>query len=93
VTISPQNILAHEWIGLKIIIGESIDPQFRGLSGLVRDETRNTFTIQAGDRILRISKLETIFKVALPSGEFLTVDGRELRYRPEDRVKKGLNRW
>jgi ribonuclease P protein subunit POP4 len=91
--ITPGNVLAHEWIGLKISIGESTDPRVKGLSGLVRDETRNTFTIQTGDRILRITKLDTIFKTTLPTGESLTVNGRELRYRPEDRVKKGLNRW
>jgi RNase P/RNase MRP subunit p29 len=91
--ITPQNILAHEWIGLKVAIGESTDPRIRGLSGLVRDETRNIFTIQTRDRIFRIAKLDTMFKVTLPTGESLTIDGRELRYRPEDRVKKGLTRW
>jgi ribonuclease P protein subunit POP4 len=93
VAITPQNILAHEWIGLKVTIEKSTDPRVRGLSGLVRDETRNTFTIQTRDRILRVTKLDTIFKTTLSHGESLTVNGRALRYRPEDRVKKGLNRW
>jgi RNase P/RNase MRP subunit p29 len=91
--ITPHNILAHEWIGLKITVGESTDPRIRGLSGLVRDETRNIFKIQTGDGTLKITKLDTIFKVTLPTGESLTVDGRALRYRPEDRIKKGLSKW
>jgi ribonuclease P protein subunit POP4 len=91
--ITSQNILAHEWIGLKVTIGESTDPRLKGLSGHVRDETRNTFTIRTGDRILRIKKPDTIFKTTLPTGESITVNGRDLGYRPEDRVKKGLNKW
>jgi ribonuclease P protein subunit POP4 len=91
--ITPRNVLAHEWIGLKVTIGESTDHRAIGLSGFVRDETRNTFTIQTTDRILRITKLHTVFKATLPTGEILTVNGSDLRHRPEDRVKKGLNRW
>jgi ribonuclease P protein subunit POP4 len=88
-----QNVLAHEWVGLKVTVSESADPSMIGLSGVVRDETRNTFTIQTEARTIRITKLHTTFKTVLPNGEESAVNGSDLRYRPEDRVKKGLNRW
>jgi ribonuclease P protein subunit POP4 len=91
--INRQNLLANEWIGLKVTVSESADPGVTGLSGFVRDETRNTFTIQTEARTIRITKLHTTFNTVLPSGEELAVNGSDLRYRPEDRVKKGLNRW
>ncbi len=91
--INRQNALAHEWIGLKVKVSESADPAVIGLSGLVRDETRNTFTIQTEARTLKITKLHTTFKTVLPNGEESAINGSDLRYRPEDRVKKGLNKW
>ena len=91
--INRQNILANEWIGLKVTVSESADSSVIGLSGFVRDETRNTFAIQTEARTLRITKLHTTFSTVLPNGEELAVNGSDLRYRPEDRVKKGLNRW
>jgi ribonuclease P protein subunit POP4 len=91
--ISSQNILAHEWIGLEITVTESPDPNLEGLTGLVRDETRNTLIIETPRRTLRIAKTETIFTAKMPTGETSTVQGNMLRYRPEDRVKKGLTRW
>jgi len=91
--INRQSLLANEWIGLKVTVSESADPGVTGLSGFVRDETRNTFTIQTETRTIRITKLHTTFNTVLPNGEELAVNGSDLRYRPEDRVKKGLNRW
>ena len=91
--INRQNALAHEWIGLKVTIGESADPSMIGLSGVIRDETRNMFTIETEASTIRITKYHTTFNTVLPNGEESAVNGSDLRYRPEDRVKKALNRW
>src|SRR5881628_3067966 len=48
--ITSRNILAHEWIGLEITIKQSPDPKLNGLSGLVRDETRNTLVVETQGR-------------------------------------------
>ncbi len=90
--ITSQNITAHEWIGLKIKIARSTDPTLQGLEGIVRDETMNTFTIEANGKLGQVQKQKTTFRAELPT-ENVEVDGSLLRFRPEDRVKKGLRKW
>lgn len=91
--ITPKNILSHEWTGLKVSIVQSTDPTTKGISGLVLNETRNTFSIKTREQIVTIAKSDTLFATTLPTGETLTISGRNMRYRPEDRVKKGLIKW
>ncbi len=91
--ITAENILAHEWIGLQVTVKETTDPKMRGLSGPIRNETRNTLAIEDNGRMVTISKPHTIFLTTLPTGQAVIVDGDLLRHRPEDRVKKGLTRW
>ena len=52
----------------------------------------NTFTIEANGKLRQVQKQKTIFRAEL-STEKVEVDGSLLRYRPEDRVKKGLRKW
>jgi ribonuclease P protein subunit POP4 len=87
-----QNITAHEWIGLKVKITKSTDPTLQGLEGIVRDETMNTFTLETNGKLRQVQKQKTIFRAEL-STEKVEVDGALLRFRPEDRVKKGLRKW
>ena len=91
--ITPRNILAHEWIGLSITIKEAADRKLNGLSGIVRDETRNTFQLETKGALLRVVKDKTSFLATLPSMETVLVQGGLLRHRSEDRVKKGLGKW
>ncbi len=88
-----HNLPAHELIGLKVRVKSSTDPLLRDLAGTVRNETRNTLVIEARGRVLTVSKSGASFLFELPSGENATIDGNALRFRPEDRVKKGMPRW
>ena len=90
--ITAQNITAHEWIGLKVKVSKSTDPTLQGLEGIVRDETMNTFAIEANGKLRQVQKQGTTFRAELPT-EKVEVDGSLLRFRPEDRVKKGLRKW
>jgi ribonuclease P protein subunit POP4 len=90
--ITSQNITAHEWIGLRVKIAKSTDPTLQDLEGIVRDETMNTFTIETNGKLRQVQKQRTTFRAELPS-EKVEVDGSLLRFRPEDRVKKGLRNW
>jgi len=90
--ITAQNITAHEWIGLKVKVSRSTDPTLQGLEGIVRDETMNTFTIEVNGKLRQVQKQKTTFRAELPT-ENVEVDGSLLRFRPEDRVKKGLRKW
>lgn len=91
--ITPQNILAHEWVGLQITVKASPDPGLTSLTGIVRDETRNTLLIEARNHMVTVAKLNAQFIATLPTGEAILVEGPLLKHRPEDRVKKGLARW
>ena len=87
-----QNITAHEWIGLKVKITKTTDPTLQGLGGIVRDETMNTLTIETNGKLRQVQKQKTTLRAELPT-ENVEVDGSRLRFRPEDRVKKGLRKW
>ncbi len=65
---------------------------FQGVEGLIRDETMNTFTLQENGKLLQIQKQGTRFRAQLPM-ETVELDISALRFRPEDRVKKGLRKW
>jgi ribonuclease P protein subunit POP4 len=91
--ITPQNVLAHEWIGLHVTVQACSAPGLKGLLGIVRDETRNTLLIEARNRLVRVPKDNALFVATLPTGEIIPVQGPALKYRPEDRVKRGLAKW
>ena len=90
--ITRQNINAHEWIGLQVKIVRSADPAQEGLEGAIRDETMNTLTLEAGGKLLQIQKQGTTFRANILA-DGVEVDASQLRFRPEDRVKKGLRKW
>jgi ribonuclease P protein subunit POP4 len=80
------NLRKHELIGLEVAILRAKDPSLVGVRGHVVDETRNTLVVQAEGREKRVPKEGTRFRFALQGG--VDVDGDEILYRPEDRVKK-----
>jgi len=97
-SITPENVVRHELIGLRVRVAESTDPMLRGLNGTVVDETHNMLVIEtkrAGKPAVekRLSKQNSVFIFALPNKVKVKVDGRLLVGRPEDRVKKRFDRW
>ncbi|MEM5773330.1 MAG: ribonuclease P protein subunit [Candidatus Aenigmatarchaeota archaeon] len=93
-SITPQNLVRHELIGLKVKISSSTDPTQKGLKGRIIDETYNTFKIESPDGKEKIiPKANSVFIFTLPSGEKVEVDGKLLVARPEDRIKKKFPRW
>ncbi|MCX6820796.1 MAG: ribonuclease P protein subunit [Candidatus Aenigmarchaeota archaeon] len=96
--ITPENVVRHELIGLRVRVAESTDPMLRGLSGIVVDETHNMLVVetkktgkQAAEK--RLSKQNSVFIFALPNKVKVRVEGRLLVGRPEDRIKKRFDRW
>ena len=90
--ITIENIGAHEWIGLHVTITKATGPAQQGLDGIIRDETMNTLTLETREKRVQVQKQGTIFQADLPT-EKIDVDTSHLRFRPEDRVKKGLRKW
>ena len=90
--ITPQNLVRHELIGLKVRIAKSTDPTQK-FSGTVVDETCNTLKIETKGKERTIPKGNSIFIFTLPNGMKVEVDGKILISRPEDRIKKKIAKW
>jgi ribonuclease P protein subunit POP4 len=80
------NLRKHELIGLEVEVLHSTDPSQTHVRGRVVDETRNTLVLEIQGDEKRIPKHGSRFRFEIQGG--LEVDGEEIRFRPEDRVKK-----
>jgi ribonuclease P protein subunit POP4 len=80
------NLRKHELIGLQVEVVDAMDPTQAHVRGRVVDETRNTLVVEVQGREKRIPKQGSRFRFDVDGG--IEVDGDEIRFRPEDRVKK-----
>jgi ribonuclease P protein subunit POP4 len=91
--ITPNNLLHHELIGLKMEVEKSSNKSVIGLHGTVVDETRNMLVIEVEDEYRKekekkISKAMNTLIFELDEGTKVRVRGDMLISRPEDRIKK-----
>ena len=91
--ITPQNLVRHELIGLKMKVKDSPDKTQKGISGKIIDESYNTFKIETLKKEKTVTKGISIFIFTLPDKTKVQVDGKLLVSRPEDRIKKKIPRW
>jgi len=82
-----KNLGKDELIGLHVKILDCTDPGWKGRSGLIIDETKNTFTIKVADQPKMIAKNTATFEFNI-NGKRIILDGSKIKYRPEDRIKK-----
>lgn len=86
--ITPENILAHEVIGLRAAIIESTDPLLAGLKGTIIFETKNTFSIRSGNTTRQIAKVAAKkIEIQTQSGACF-ISGSSMIARPEDRISR-----
>ena len=77
-----------EYIGLGVHVKDSGSPERIGISGVVVDETRNTFIIEKKDgKEVTVPKKGAVF-VFKKEGEPIQVEGSKIMYLPEERPKK-----
>ena len=86
--ITAENLRLHELIGLFTKVAESSSLPHKGLSGLVIDETKNTFVIRVGLDEKIVPKKGRVFLFTLPSKEKVRLEGGKIAFRPYDRPKK-----
>ncbi len=98
--ITEKNFIQHELIGLQVSVVESPDTSLNGITGIVVDETMNTFRIEYQTSEKRVSvtvpKHTTTFKFTIPETRnnnlkeprTIEINGSILTKRPEDRIKK-----
>ena len=86
---SNKNIVLQELIGLRVRIKSSEDSSREGISGTVIDETKSTLVIKKSDKMVRVPKVGTVFAFRCGRKSFI-VDGKEINFRPHERISKGL---
>jgi len=84
--ITPQNILQHEFIGLEMSVVSSPNITEKGMSGLIVDETKNTFSVETCKGIKTLEKQHRLLRVTLPDGVSVKIDGDVLSVSPSRRV-------
>ena len=82
-----KKLAREELIGLKVKIKECKDPNWIDKSGLIVDETKNTFLLKIDDEQKMIAKNIATFEFSY-DGKKITLDGSKIAFRPEDRIKK-----
>jgi len=80
-------LVKNELIGRNVTIKHCPDPTWINQSGRIIDETKNTFLIQIGKKQKRVAKKKTTFEFT-NHGKKTIIEGSQLLYRPEDRIKK-----
>jgi ribonuclease P protein subunit POP4 len=84
--ISPRNVIRHELIGLDVLVVRASNPTHTGVSGKIMDESRNMLIIRTGSGLKRIPKKTGTFRVSLPDGIQVDIQGSVLVMAPEKRV-------
>lgn len=82
-----KTLARDEFIGLKVKILECKDPTWDGQTGLIIDETKNTFLIKIKNKTKIIAKKTAVFEFTINS-EKIRINGERIAFRPEDRIKK-----
>lgn len=85
-----DDVMKHaiEYIGLRVTVTKSPSKERIGISGVVVDETKNTFIIEKDDgKEVTIPKQNSSFRFK-ESGKAFDVEGSDIAFRPEDRPKK-----
>jgi len=72
----------EEFIGLSLEIIKSNNKSLIGKKGKIIDETKNLIIIEESEKISKILKKGTIFKI-----NEKIINGNKILKRPEDRVK------
>ena len=77
----------EDLIGLNVKIKECRDPNWVDKSGIIIDETKNTFLLEIENERKRIAKNIAKFEFE-KNGKKLLLNGSKIAYRSEDRTKK-----
>ena len=80
------SLLKGEFIGSRIKVIKAKNKDNVGISGEVIDETKNTFVIKNNKGKKTLLKEQCTFKI-YKKNKTMTVDGRMISKRPEDRIK------
>jgi len=89
--ITPE-IINDELIGTIGSVQESRHSDYKGISGQVVNESKNTLTFSKFGKEKKVVKEAAVFRFQLSDGTIVEIDGKLLVGRPEDRLKKNIKR-
>ncbi|HOT94973.1 MAG TPA: ribonuclease P protein component 1 [Methanoregulaceae archaeon] len=84
--IAPRDVLRHEWIGRHVLVVQAKNPSLVGIGGLCVDETKQTLRIATTRGTKCVPKADACFRLSLPDGTTVEVDGAALVGAPERRL-------
>ena len=90
--ITPQNILFHEFIGQDVTVVHASNPSLTGITGVIIDETRGVVTIKTATGMKMVGKKGATFRLRLPGGMVVDLDGSALLMAPERRISMRIRR-
>jgi ribonuclease P protein subunit POP4 len=85
--LTKDNIYKHEFVGLTARVIAATDQNWIGRSGPIVDETKNTFKLEIDGKEKMLPKYQTVLAIKI-NEKVYKVDATQLRFRPEDRIKK-----
>lgn len=89
--ITKKNIYVHEMIGLMVEVVRSTSPTYQGIKGKIIDEKKNVFVIETqGGKEKIVPKKANTFRFTIGKEKLrkIDVEGKDICYRPEERLKK-----
>lgn len=87
-TITAENVLTHEIIGLGARIVESTDPTLQAVNGTIVFETKNMLLIKVNSEVKQVpKKAAKKIRIETQSGVCF-ISGSSLTGRPEDRTSR-----
>ncbi|MEA3458121.1 MAG: ribonuclease P protein subunit [Candidatus Thermoplasmatota archaeon] len=84
---SERTLAKEELIGLPVTVNQCKDPNWINKTGVIIDETKNTFLIRLNNKDKRIAKSIAKFEFE-QDGAKIQLNGSKIVYKPEDRIKK-----
>lgn len=87
---SNRNIVLNELIGLRARVVRCSDKKQEGLEGIIIDETKNTLLLRTDGGVKRLVKASSAFRFYVEGKESFLVDGREISFRPHERIEKSM---
>lgn len=87
-------IKTMELMGKKAKIIKSSNKELQDLTGIIIDETKNTITIESGNKTRKVLKKEVRLQITTPTGDEI-IQSDDLVGRPEERGQKNKvkKRW
>ena len=86
-SITPQNVVRHELIGLHAEIVRSRNKVNVGIKGKIVNETHHTLDIETTKGDKKVFKKNITLRVKLPSKQVVEIDGEIIEAKPWDRIK------